>query len=199
MPHRSVAIRAGRHRVISRLTSLVLVLAAGSVSTASADGWKVQLTGVKALGLGYAGRAAVEDATIVWFNAAGMTELVSPWTVTFGGAAIPFALDYSDLGSRSVLGQPLTGPAATNGGRGALVPHAFVVRAVGERWRLGGGFNAPYGLSDDYGEAWVGRYHASESTLQVANFSAAVAVQLTKRVSVGLGIGAFPYDRRSRW
>jgi long-chain fatty acid transport protein len=167
---------------------LCLGVTSGSASSAFADGWKVQLTGVKALGVGYAGRAAAEDATTVWFNAAGMTERQSPWTVTFGGAAIPFTLDYTDSGSRSVLGQPMTGPTTQNGGLSAFVPHLFAVRKVGDRWWLGAGFNAPYGLGDDYGGTWVGRYHATESTLQVANFATAVAVKVTEDVSLGFGL-----------
>ena len=166
----------------------------GSGRDLYADGWKVQLTGVKALGVGYAGRATAEDATVVWFNAAGMTELESTWTTTFGGALIPFALDYTDRGSLSVLGQPLTGPATIDGGQGAFVPHLFVVRKLTDRWWLGLGFNAPYGLTDDYGATWVGRYHATESTLRVANFRSAVAMAVTDRLSLGF---AFDVQRAS--
>jgi long-chain fatty acid transport protein len=188
MPDATLAIRARGAGVRTRLVLLLIGAVLGTERDVSADGWKVQLTGVKALGVGYAGRATAEDATIVWFNAAGMTALESKWTVTFGGALIPFALDYTDLGSRSVLGQPLTGPTTSDGGRGAFVPHMFVVRRLGDRWRLGAGFNAPYGLSDDYGTAWVGRYHATESTLRVVNLSSAVAVALTDRLSLGFGL-----------
>jgi long-chain fatty acid transport protein len=188
MPDGTFAVQARSQHAPSRLALLVLVMLLPGAPDAAADGWKVQLTGVKSLGLGYAGRAVPEDATIVWFNAAGMTELDTRWSVTFGGAAIPFTLDYSDLGSRSVLGQGLTGSTTSNGGQGAFVPHAYVVRRMGDRWRLGVGFNAPYGLGDDYGGTWVGRYHATESTLSVGNFSSAIAVRINDRFSLGFGL-----------
>ena len=179
--------RAG-YRAVLQVAILFLGVTSSSALSTLAEGWKVQLTGVKALGVGYAGRAAPEDATAVWFNAAGMTALESQWTVTLGGAAIPFTLDYTDSGSRSVLGQPMAGPTTQNGGLSAFVPHAYAVRKIGDRWRLGVGFNAPYGLGDDYGGTWVGRYHATESTLQVANFTSAVAVKVTDDVSLGFGL-----------
>ena len=188
MAPRTTASSSCRLDAVSELAPVVVIALLVVPCAAFADGWKVQLTGVKALGVGYAGRAAPEDATTVWFNAAGMTELEAQWTVTLGGAAIPFTLDYTDAGSRSILGQPMAGPTTSNGGTGAFVPHAYVVRSLGPRWRIGLGFNAPYGLSDDYGGAWVGRYHATESTLRVANFTSAVAVSLTDEFSLGFGL-----------
>jgi long-chain fatty acid transport protein len=174
---------------LPRLGILALMLLLGNTGDAFADAWKIQLQGVKTLGLGYAGRAAAEDASTVWFNPSGMTQLQKPWTITFSGAWIPFNLNYTDLGSRSVLGQPLTGPQARNGGKKLLmpVPGVYAVHRVCDSCWLGLGFNAPYGLSDDYGEEWVGRYHATESRLAVINGTATFAYRLHERLSVGGG------------
>ena len=185
-----VVIRPMKARLLLPLESLALMLLLGSAGDASADAWKIQLQGVKALGLGYAGRAAPEDASTVWFNPSGMTELEKPWTITFSGAWIPFNLNYADLGSRSVLGQPLTGSQTRNGGKKLWkpVPGMYGVRRICDSCWLGVGFNAPYGLSDDYGEEWVGRYHATESRLEVINATTTVAFRLHERLSVGGGI-----------
>jgi long-chain fatty acid transport protein len=165
-----------------------IVAALTNVPPVLAEGYKVQLAGVKALGVGYAGRATADDAAVVWLNAAGMTELPSRWTLTFGAAVIPFSLDYRDHGSRSLLGQPMTGSIAINVGQKPMVPHGFLVYAIDRRWRLGFGFNAPYGLGVDYANAWVGRYYAGESSLAVANFSSALAFKWTDRLSLGVGL-----------
>jgi long-chain fatty acid transport protein len=155
----------------------------------AADGWKIQLQGGKNLGASYAGRSALaEDAAAVWFNPAGMTGLPGEWTMTADAPLITYQLDYSDGGSRSVLGQPLFGESSPDGGKTALVPHVYVVRRINDRWRFGFGFNAPYGLGTNYGETWIGRYHATETTLTVFNLNPAIAWQAGKSLSVGFGL-----------
>ena len=123
---------------------------------ADADGWKIQMQGLKAMGSAYAGRSVlVEDASTIWFNPAGMLKLEDKWTITVGAPVITYQLEFRDAGSRSVLGQPLQGEAVQDGGRTAVVPHVYIVRRIGSRWRAGFGFNAPFGLGTDYGETSV--------------------------------------------
>ena len=174
-------------RCLLRFTfALLIVLAPRNVL---ADGWKVQLQGVKALGLSYAGRSIfLDDASTVWFNAAGMSRLEKPWTITTAAPFTTYRLDYTDRGSTSLLGLPSTGEPTANGGRSAAVPHVYVVRKFNDRWAGGFGFNAPFGLGSDYGETWIGRYHATKSELTVINMNPAVAVRLNDRVSVGVGL-----------
>jgi long-chain fatty acid transport protein len=188
--YESTAHRLADHRPVARVTAIATLCLLAGAGNASADGWKIQLQGVKALGLGYAGRAHAEDAATVWFNPAGMSQLDTPWAVTFGGVWIPFGLDYTDAGSRSLLGQPLNGETTRDGGKNSPwpVPHFYVVNKVGSSWWAGFGFNAPHGLSDDYGTTWVGRYHATESTLRVINLNPTVAYKANERLSVGAGV-----------
>jgi long-chain fatty acid transport protein len=156
---------------------------------ANADGWKIQLQGGRLLGSSYAGRSVLaEDASTVWFNPAGLSELARELTMTAGAPVITYQLDYDDAGSTSLLGQPLLGPATVDGGTTAAVPHVYLAKGVAERWWVGFGFNAPYGLGTDYGEQWVGRYHATETRLTVFNLNPAVAVRLTDELSAGFGL-----------
>lgn len=174
-------------RRVARAT-LTIVLLVLVPHDSYADGWKVQLQGVKALGLSYAGRSILlDDASTIWFNPAGMTRLEDPWTITTAAPFINYSLDYADRGSRSFLNQPMTGASSVDGGRSAAVPHVYVARKVNDRWWAGFGFNAPFGLGNDYGETWVGRYHATLSELTVLNLNPVVAVKLTERVSLGFG------------
>jgi long-chain fatty acid transport protein len=176
-----------RSILASRWTVAALLLAL-TPSGARADGWKIQLQGVKALGSAYAGRGvAIDDASTVWFNPAGMTALGETWVFTAGAPVITYQLKFRDAGSRSVLGQPLAGDEA-DGGKTAPVPHVYLVRRLNDRWHVGFGFNAPFGLGTDYGETWIGRYHATETTLTVYNLNPSVAVRLSDRVSIGGGI-----------
>lgn len=179
------ARQPGQARFTVVIACLVLM---ASTRSALADGWKVQLQGVKALGLSYAGRSIVDDGSVVWFNPAGMTRLKQRWTVTFGGPAINYRLDYRDRGSTSLLGQPLNGPSTGDGGRTSGVPHIYVVRNFGNKLWFGTGVNVPYGLGSDYGERWVGRYQATKTELTVVNVNPAIAFKATERLSLGFGL-----------
>lgn len=154
-----------------------------------ADGWKIQLQGAKALGASYAGRSVLtDDASAVWFNPAGLTELPPDWVLTAGAPLITYQLRFRDTGSTSLLGQPMQGPASADGGTTAVVPHVYLARRLTDRWRFGFGFNAPYGLGTDYGESWSGRYHATETRLSVFNVNPSVAVRISDSVSAGFGL-----------
>lgn len=183
-----LATRSHHRRPNARSLMLAVWIIVAGAGTATADGWKIQLQGVKALGLGYAGRALADDATTVWFNPAAMTDLDQRWVVTVGAPMITFDLDYTDRGSTSVLGMPLTGPSASNGGRTSGLIHAYGVWKSSERLAVGFGFNPPYGLGNDYGDIWVGRYHATRSELAVLNISSAVAYKVHPKLSLGFGL-----------
>jgi long-chain fatty acid transport protein len=177
---------ARHHWLVGFAGGILLVLAC--VEGSHADGWKVQLQGVKALGVSWADRATIDDATIVWFNAAGMSRLDKPWTLTTASPIVTYGLEFTDGGSTSVLGQALTGASSADGGTTAVVPHLYLVRKINDSWWAGFGFNAPYGLENDYGEAWVGRYHATRSRLAVLNMNPAVAFKVSDRLSLGAGL-----------
>jgi long-chain fatty acid transport protein len=172
-----------------RTFALAACLLVSIARVAGADGWKIQLQGAGALGTSYAGRSVLaDDATVVWFNPAAMSWLTVDSLVTAGAPIITYQLDFNDRGSRSVLRQPLTGSARQDGGRSAVVPHLYAVRRLGARVWSGVGFNAPYGLGTNYGESWVGRYFATETTLKVFNVNPAAAVRVHDRVAVGFGL-----------
>jgi long-chain fatty acid transport protein len=125
-----------------------------------------------------------------------MSRLIKPWTITTSAPVITYRLDYKDQGSTSLLGQPLTGSSTANGGRTSAVPHLYVVRKINDRVWAGFGFNAPYGLGSDYGETWVGRYHATKTELAVLNMNPALAIKVNDRMSVGFGLDVQRSDAR---
>jgi long-chain fatty acid transport protein len=158
-------------------------------SPVCADGWKIQLQGGRELGTSYAGRSVLaDDASVVWFNPAAMSWLTGDWVLTAGAPVITYQLDFSDAGSVSVLGQSLKGATTRDGGMTAVVPHLYLAKRLNARWWAGFGFNAPYGLGTNYGESWVGRYFATETTLRVFNLNPAFAVRPTPRVAIGFGL-----------
>ena len=181
-----VTVHMARASTIVAFSLLTIVVLSDDIY---ADGWKVQLQGAKALGISFAGRSViVDDASTVWFNPAGMTRLRKRSTITVAAPLITYDLDYSDRASSSVLAQPLTGPAEANGGMTGAVPHVYAVRQFSDRVWGGVGVNFPFGLRSDYGEAWVGRYHATKSELRVMNLNPALAIKVGDQVSLGFGL-----------
>lgn len=156
---------------------------------ASAGGWKLEVMGAKELATSYAGNAAsAEDASTVWFNPAGMTELAGKWTVSVSVPVIDLRIDEHDRASRSILGQPLSGPAVSNGGAVVEVPSFYAVRKLGDSLWAGLGFNTPFGLGTNYAEDWRGRYQATQTFLLVYNLNPSLAYRIDDRLSVGGGI-----------
>jgi long-chain fatty acid transport protein len=172
-------------RCLATAGPLILLTA----SAGYADGWRIPMQGVKALGTSYAGRSVLfGDASVVWFNPAAMTKLEKKWTVTIAPPLITYQLDYTDVGTKSLLGQTIAGPRTADGGRTAPVPHVYVVYRINDRFSAGFGFNAPFGLGTNYGETYAGRYHATNTSLTVFNLNPSVAVKLRPNWSLGFGL-----------
>ena len=175
-----------RQSIAIGLVSLTMIATAADLR---ADGWKAQLQSVKALGLSFAGRnVALDDASTVWFNPAGMNQLQQKWTITFAPPVIAYGADFSNRGSTSLLGQPMLGATSADAGRTVGIPHVYAVGKLNDRVSVGFGLNAPFGLGSDYGQTWVGRYHATKTELSVLNINPAVAVNVGHGVSLGFGL-----------
>lgn len=133
------------------------------------------------LGKAFAGTASdVQDATTVFFNPAAMTQLEGH-SVSGGLNLIDARANFRDQGSNTG-GQP--GKTDELG----VVPNVYAVTSLSERWSLGLGINAPYGLASDYSDDWHGRYLATHSELRLLNFNSTVAFRLNEQWALGVGI-----------
>lgn len=56
--------------------------------------------------------------------------------------------------------------------------------------------NAPFGLTTDYDDGWVGRYHALTSELKTVNINPSLAYKASDTLSLGFGINAQYIDAR---
>jgi long-chain fatty acid transport protein len=67
---------------------------------------------------------------------------------------------------------------------------AFVVVPLGEKWRVGLGTLSYFGLAEDYGNTWVGRYYVQKSALLGMTLMPSVSYQATDWLSIGAGLNA---------
>lgn len=178
----------------------VLVAAISAASTAIvapaalASGYKLNEQGASGAGNAYAGRAAVvEDATVVFYNPAGMVKLKQA-EITVGGSYIDavgsFDLDSYTNGAgknySSVEGTPYS-----DGGNflsPATVPFAYYATPINDKFAAGFGIFVPFGTNTDYADDFVGGAFADQTQLSSIDFQPAVAYRINDQLSVGFGL-----------
>jgi long-chain fatty acid transport protein len=175
---------------------LTLLLAASTFSSLSyGAGFAIQEQSVTGLGRAFAGSAAVaEDASTIFFNPAGLTQLehaemdvalhyIKPKSdFTDEGSTVP------NLGGGGFFGQALTGGDGNDGGKEAFVPNFYYAQPINDKMAVGLGINAPFGLVTEYNNTWKGRYHAVKSDLKTININPTISFEATEKLSLGFGI-----------
>ncbi|MDZ7828517.1 MAG: outer membrane protein transport protein [Halofilum sp. (in: g-proteobacteria)] len=169
-------------------SSLVLAFSVALLpGTAAAASFQILEQSPALQGTSFAGTASsAQDASTVFFNPAAMTELEGSHFSLGGNLIMPEAAFDND-GSTNTGGGPLQGPDDKTDETG-FVPNLYYVRPINDRWTFGLGVNAPFGLASSYDKDWVGRYHATDSELQVLNINPTFAYRASDRVSLGVGI-----------
>jgi len=139
-----------------------------------AGGYGLNEQGASASGVANAGAAAnPENASTVYFNPAGMTELEGT-NLSFGAAVLDITGDFDGDGFRDD-GSPVFGGDGGDFVPTAVVPNLYMTHEVNDTVSVGLGVNAPYGLSADYDDDFEGRFFADETELQVLSVSPSFA------------------------
>ena len=168
-----------------RLIPALLALAFSGVASASG----FQLLGEQnASGIGNAGAgsaAVAENASTVFYNPAGMTQLQAR-EVSLGGTLVKTNFDFSNSGSSvGVLG---TSGDGNNGGGLGFVPNAYLSWAVTKDIYLGFGIGAPFGLRTEYDNPWKGAAQSISFDVKTINLNPSIAWRATDWVSLGFGL-----------
>ncbi len=174
-----------------KIVSLVAVLAAGGFSGgASAAGFALIEQSGSGLGNAYAGgAAAIDDASVQFFNPAALTEVAGTQVSMAGHYIMP----RGNISGASVTRSPgnisYTGTIDDAGVNG-FVPNFYYARDLNASLKFGLGISVPFGLSTEYDESWIGRYHALKSAVETVNINPALAFKLNDRLSLGAGVSA---------
>lgn len=174
------------------LSRLALAIAATCVCSTAAHAAGFALANQSASGTGNAfagGAAAAEDASTAWFNPAAMPELGSGKHVSVAVHGVTPEAKFTNQAS-VVPG----GGIDDDGGRNGVVPALHGVRSINDRLSVGVSVNAPFGLGTEYADNWIGRYHATESTITSLNVNPSVGYKINDQWSVGAGVSAQKFD-----
>lgn len=169
------------------LVGLAIASGVAGLQTARAGGIFLYEIASADIGLGSAGYAArAQDASTLFTNPAGMSLLHG--TEFQGGLQALY-------GSVSFTADAHTSPGlGTNNGDNAIgwLPGGslFVVVPLGEKWRVGLGALSYFGLAEDYGDNWVGRYYVQKSALLGMSVLPSLSYEVTEWLSLGAGLNA---------
>ncbi len=135
-----------------KLIPALLLVAFSSV--ASASGFQLMEQNASGIGNAYAGSAAVaEDASTIYFNPAGMTQLKER-EISGGISAVGPSFHFHDQGSS--VGALAGSGDGGNAGGWAAIPNGYLSWALNKDLYVGVGVGAPFGLKTEYDDPWLG-------------------------------------------
>lgn len=176
------------------ILSVAATASLGSAGAAYTAGFNLLEQNVSGLGNAYAGSAAVaENASTIYFNPAGMTYLPGGH-FSVGVAAIKPSFRFRNHASTGAYGSPATGGDGGDAGKWGIVPNMYLSWELTPRWFIGLGVGAPFGLTTDYREGWIGRHHSEEFAIESININPSVAYKVNERLSLGFGVNWMHLD-----
>ncbi|QQG36491.1 MAG: outer membrane protein transport protein [Micavibrio aeruginosavorus] len=159
------------------------------VADAKAAGFYIQESSITGLGYAFSGASTVlDDATVVYYNPAGMTQINRP-TLTMGATLL---MPESELTNTGTTFGGVSFSGTGDGGNpysATPVPTLAAVYPLIQDFLWAGiSVNAPFGLANEYDAGWFGRYDSTETELTTINVSPSVAVKVDENISIGAGI-----------
>lgn len=176
-PNPSIRLRATTRGALALLLSSSLF--AGALSLPEQNG--------AGLGTAYSAAAEASDASVLFYNPAGLTRLGNPEAVS-ATTLINLSGKFVDTGSTTAGTLPIGGNDGGDPGDPTPVPTLFYSHPASEDLVIGFGIHVPFGLGTNYDEGWVGRYHALFSQIKTMNLNPSLGWKVTDELSLGLGV-----------
>jgi long-chain fatty acid transport protein len=173
-----------------RKTAAALAVAGtlAAASQAHASGFALMEQNASGLGNAFAGAAAAgEDASTIFYNAAGLSLLPKGSNFAIGADFIDLSTKFSNSGSVAATGRPLGGDGG-DAGKGAAIPSIYFAHDVTSNIKVGIGVNSPFGLKTEYSSDWIGRFQAIKSSIETININPTVSFKVNDQLSLGAGL-----------
>lgn len=148
-----------------------------------ASGFAIIENSASGMGQAFAGAAAVaEDPSTIYFNPAGMMYLEGT-QMTAGLHIINSQAQFNNKGST-----PIGGGDGSDAGGTFFVPNLYYVQDFADKYKIGVGINAPFGLGTSYKDKWMGRYTSTDSEVKSFNINPAISFRANEQLAIGLGM-----------
>ena len=177
---------------MTRPTRLALAMSAAlcalPLADADASGFALIEQNASGLGNAYAGQAAsAQDASTVFFNPAGLSMIEGRQVAVAANAITPSA-KFGNSTSANAMLQTSAGGNSGDAGGTSLAPNFYYAMDVRPGIKFGLGISAPFGLSTEYDDTWIGRFQAVKSDLSTVNVNPSLAFKASDTLSWGFGI-----------
>ncbi len=146
-----------------------------------AGGFQINEHGARSMGMGGAFTAVANDASAIYWNGAGLTQIT---------------------GTQLMLGTTLISPMSSFKGtefssttieyntqsQSFFPTHFFAAHNFNNGLTAGVGFTSPFGLGVKWPDAWAGRYLALDTELKIFTISPVVAYKFSDQLSLSAGL-----------
>lgn len=166
----------------------ITLLTAFAGLQAFAGGFQLNVQSVRAVGMGGAFTGFARDASSVFFNPAGLTN-ISGHQFMFGGNLVFPKVSLQTAANDNI-----------NQTSGLSTPiHFYYGGQITDKLFVGFGVNNPFGSSSSFADDWDGRYIVQNISLKTFCFQPSMAYKLHDKLSLGAGFslttGSFSYEK----
>ncbi len=173
---------------LARAIRMTTLAAIAAPATVFAGGFSLNEQSASAMGVANAGAVAnPENATTVFFNPAGMSQLKGT-NISFGASVLDIDAEAKSSNAVNQLGQPVAGTTGGDIADMAVLPYFYMTHEVNDSVDVGFGIHAPYGLAADYDDNFAGRFFADKTELTALSFSPSISVNNGKGLSMGASV-----------
>lgn len=188
-------------RANRRLGALLTMSAMAAAGNATAAGFYIQEQSAAGVGRAQAGNVvAADDASTLYFNPAGLTELPGLQSASGFDLIVPDAsltdrgtVDHSlgaSLSNPSSHGfSPPGGNSGGNPGSATVIPDFYLSAQIPDTPLTAGiGMTAPFGFASKYEQGFFGRYDSIDSFVETIDIAPTIAWKANDWFSIGIGL-----------
>ncbi len=165
------------------------LFASDAARPALAAGFAIREQSPTAQGNAFAGAtAAAEDPSFMFFNPAAVAYQEGIQALAGASWIMPRAR-LEDASATTTLGGAIGGRREKGDvAEDIILPVLYGSWQISPEWYAGLGINAPFGLTTEYPDNWVGRYHAVKSELRTLDINPTLAFRPNRKIAVGFGL-----------
>lgn len=162
---------------MKKLLTLLLVCSIFAGST-YAGGFQTGTQNARAMGMGNSFVGMALDASSIYYNPAGLTN-IKGFNLVFGTTLIMPTVDFTGP-------NPLT-TKTTTVARTFTPINFYGAYTLDDSWTVGIGVFNPFGLGSEWPDGWIGKSLAGKTELRTFYFNPTVAYKVNEYFSVGVG------------
>lgn len=171
----------------SKMKKLFLLAAlAGTVGTASAEGYQVNNFSARQTGMANVGVALKLGSESIYFNPAATAFQQSKFDISLGATGILSYVTATQL--PTMENNYTTGLSEKSDNKMSTPIHMYLNYKASDRLAVGLGFYTPDGSNVNWGDDWSGAHLIQSISLAAYTFQPTLSWRITDRLSIGAGV-----------